>query len=515
MGEGISRMAKQELLSTIRDRYRESSKKDKSRILDEFIAVTGHHRKHGIRLLGQSDESGDKPPTVMSRRIYDEAVREAAITIWEAADRICGKRLKAALPHLVESMERHGHLDLDPEVRARLLLASAATLDRLLKPIRPTAGSRLRRRRRQSMSKRIPVRTYNDWNRPPPGFLEIDLVAHCGGSLSGSFVHSLVATDICTGWTEAVPLLAREQFLVVEGLEAIGQQLPFPVRGIDSDNDSVFINETLVQYCADRGIEFTRSRAYRSNDQAWIEQKNGSVVRRFVGHDRYSGQVAGQTMAYLYGALRLYVNYFQPSFKLIDKTRDGSTTVKHYSQPATPCDRLIQHDATGAELKTVLNEYRAGLDPVLLLHTIREAQSALVATTSPEVRETPAGETLERFLAKLLSLWRQGEVRPTHAARVRAPRHWRTRKDPFEGVWAEVRVWLQVEPDATGKALMARLQSKHPDRFTAAQLRTMQRRVKEWRGIMAKNLVYASSGVGSAAPSGLPELVLVGVDPKC
>ena len=153
------------------------------------------------------------------------------------------------------------------------------------------------------------------------------------------------------------------------GLKAIGQHLPFPIRGIDLDNDSVFIKERLVQYCADQGIEFTRSRVYRSNDQAWIEQKNGSVVRHFVGHDRYSGQVAGQTMAYLYGALRLYVNFFQPSFKLIDKTRDGATTVKRYSQPTTPCDRLIQHDTTGDGLQALLNEYRAGLDPVLLLHT--------------------------------------------------------------------------------------------------------------------------------------------------
>ena len=504
MGGGISRMAKRELLATIRDRYRASSKKEKSRILDEFIALTGHHRKHGVRLLAQTDGAGEKLPAVKGRRIYDEAVREAVIAIWEAADRICGKRLKAALPHLVESMERHGHLDLDPEVRARLLSASAATLDRLLKPIRPTAGSRRRRRRRQSMGKRIPVRTYNDWNRPPAGFLEIDLVAYCGGPLSESFIHSLVATDICTGWTEAVPLLAREQSLEVAGLEAIGQQIPFPIRGIDSDNDSVFINETLIEYCGDRGIEFTRSRAYRSNDQAWVEQKNGFVVRRFVGHDRYSGRVAGQTMAHLYGAMRLYVNYFQPSFKLMDKTRDGATTVKHYSQPATPCDRLIQHEATGAELKALLYEYRAGLDPVLLLHTIREAQSALVAATSPRVQETPQGDSLDRFLAKLPNLWRQGEARPTHAARVRSPRHWRTGQDPFEGVWGDVLVWLQAEPDVTGKTLMARLQSKHPDRFTEAHLRTMQRRVKEWRGFMAKKLVYASLDAGPAEPDGLP-----------
>ena len=288
-------MAKQELLATIRDRNRASSKREKSRILDEFIAVTGHHRKHDIRLLGQYSDDGEQQPAVKKgRRIYDEAVREAVILVWEPADRICGKRLKAALPHL----------DLGPRVRQRLLAASAATLDRLLQPIRTPAGRRLRRRRRQSPGRNIPVRTFADWNAPPPGFLEIDLVVHHGGSLWGSMIHSLVATDICTGWTEAVPLLAREQSLVVAGLEAIGRQLPFPVKGIDSDNDSIFINETLPQYCAERGIEFTRSRPYRKNDQAWIEQKNGAVVRHYVGHDRYSGQVAGQTMAHLYGAVR-------------------------------------------------------------------------------------------------------------------------------------------------------------------------------------------------------------------
>lgn len=270
-----------------------------------------------------------------------------------------------------------------------------------------------------------------------------------------------MATDICTGWTEVVPLLAREQSLVVEGLEVISQQLPFPVLGIDSDNDGAFINETLIAYCAHRGIEFTRSRPYRKNDQAWIEQKNGSVVRRFVSHDRYSGRVAGQAMAHLFQAVRRYVNFFQPSFKLVEKFRDGAVTVKRYSPTATPVDRLIEHDGTGDELKAELSEYRSGLDPVQLLHSVREAQSALVPTKAPAVRETPSGESLEQFLAKLPSLWQQGEVRPTHVVKVRAPRHWRTRKDPFEGVWTDVLAWLQAEPDATGTALMARLQPEH------------------------------------------------------
>ena len=220
------------------------------------------------------------------------------------------------------------------------------------------------------------------------------------------------------------------------GLEAIGQQLPFPVKGIDSDNDSVFINETLInetltQYCAERGIEFTRSRPYRKNDQAWIEQKNGAVVRHFVGHDRYSGAVAGQTMAHLYGAVRQYVNYFQPSFKLVEKTRHGSRVVKRYSPPATPCDRLMQHDAVSVEMKAALSEYRVKLDPVALLYAIREAQSALAALVSPELRPTPRGESLEQFLAKLPDWWRQDAARTSRERRVQPPHTLANSARPF------------------------------------------------------------------------------------
>ena len=422
MGGGVSKMAKQELVATIRDRYRQSSRKDKGRILDEFTAITGHHRKHGIRLLsGTGDNQGKQ---VVGRRIYDEAVREAVIVVWEASDRICGKRLKAALPNLVNSMERHGHLSLDPVVREHLLSASAATLDRLLKPIRPTGGSLRRRKRRPYMGSQVPVRTYNDWNWPPPGFLEIDLVGRdsIGLLYPQPGIHSPVATDICTGWTEAVPLPAREQSPVVEGpviegLEAIAKQLPFPVLGIDSDNDSVFINQTLIRYCAGRGIEFARSRACRKNDQAkndqaWIEQKNGSVVRRFAGYDRYSGRLAGQTMVHLYQAVRLQVNYFQPSFKLLEKIRDGARVIKRYSPPATPCDRLMQHDETSVVVKNQLREYRAGLDPVALLRSTREAQSAMAAMSSPQPQGVPHSESIDRFLARLPNLWQQGKPDP-------------------------------------------------------------------------------------------------------
>lgn len=493
MNNRISAQARRELLEALSERYREGSKKEKTRILDEFVALARCHRKHAIRLLALPEArfAPDSTSGPNDRRIYDEAVREALTVAWEASDRICGKRLKAVLPSLVGAMERHGHLDLDPYVRERLLCVSAATIDRLLKPIRSQAGRRRKRRKgKHKINQRVPVRTFDDWHEPPPGFLEIDLVAHCGGVLSGSFIHSLVATDVCSGWTEAVPLLAREQSLVVEGVEVIGRQLPVPIRGIDSDNDSAFINETLITYCENLKIEFTRSRPYRKNDQAWIEQKNGSVIRRFVGYERYTGPVAGQALARLYASLRLYVNYFQPSFKLLDKRRVGAKVTKRYDKPTTPCDRLLADESVDAATKGALREYRVTLDPVALLHTIRETQAALAALTSPEAPGAPARESLEQFLSSLPTLWRLGEVRPTHAPKSKRPRTWRTRKDPFEGVWSDVLTWLQQEPDVTAKALFERLQALRPGQYSDGQLRTLQRRVSDWRAVMAKQLVY-------------------------
>ena len=213
------------------------------------MAVAKCHRKYAVRVLGHSADDLAVRLATNGRRIYDEAVREALVVAWEASDRNCGKRLKAILPSLVEAMERHGHLDLHPHVRERVLSVSAAIIDRLVVPVRSKAGRRRKRRVRKKINARVPVRTFADWDESLPGFLEIDFVAHCGGALSGAFIHSLVATDVCFGWTEAIPFLAREQFLVVEGVAVIGRQYPVAIRGIDSDNDGAFINETLVNYC--------------------------------------------------------------------------------------------------------------------------------------------------------------------------------------------------------------------------------------------------------------------------
>jgi hypothetical protein len=493
----ISRNTRRELLESLRERYGRAAKIEKTKILDEFIDIAGCHRKHAIRLLTAVVPAMSDEPK-LGRRIYSEGVREALTILWEAADRICGKRLKATLPGLISAMERHGHLALDPNVRQLLITASPATIDRLLAPIRGTAGHRRKRKPTTKSSREIRVRTFADWNEPAPGFLEVDFVAHGGDSMQGTFLWSLVVTDVCSGWTEAVPLVAREQSLVVSGLEVILHQFPVPILGIDSDNDSAFINETLQGYCAQQKIDFTRSRPYKKNDQAWIEQKNGSVIRRFVGYRRFSGLIAGQCLARHYQLVRLYVNYFQPSFKLLSKTRDGAKIKKRYHKPATPCERLLTHASVSDAAKEALRAELAPLDPAELLHQIREGQAALAALSAGDLSHGPARQSLDEFLAKLPKLWREGEVRPTHRCEASSPRTWRTRKDPFEHVWPEILLWLQHHPDSTAKSLMVRLQRAYPGRFPDGLLRTLQRRIRDWRHVMAKSLVHGiQDGTGA------------------
>jgi len=324
--------------------------------------------------------------------------------------------------------------------------------------------------------------------------------------MQGTFLWSLVATDVCSGWTEAVPLVAREQFLVIEGLAVMRRQFPVPIRGIDTDNDSAFINETLQGYCQEQHLEFTRLRAYQKNDQAWIEQKNGSVIRRFVGYHRFSGLVAGQCLARLYRAVRLDVNYFHPSFKLQSKTREGAKVKKRFHKPATPCDRLLAHGSVSTAAKAALRAEFAELDPLEILHQIRECQSALVALNSGDLGQGAERESLEAFLAKLPELWREGEARPTHRSEPTSPRSWRTRNDPFERVWSEILLWLQQDPDSTAKSLMERLQKEYPGQLAEGQLRTLQRRIQEWRQVMARTLVDVCLG----GKEGTGEAIVIG-----
>ena len=489
----ISREARLEIVRAVAERYHASSKADKTRILDEFVRLTGYHRKHAVRVL-RGQAAVEKPPAVPRVCLYDEAVRQALIVLWEASDRICGKRLRPLLPLLITSLERHGHLQLDDVVRGKLLRVSASTIDRLLAPARAT-GPRKRRHKPPAVRGQIPVRTFADWNDPLPGFMEADLVAHCGGSASGRYNHTLVLTDISSGWTECVALAVRDSSLVVGALENLRVVMPFPLRGIDTDNGGEFVNDTLLRFSRQHGVEFTRSRPYRKNDQAWVEQKNGSVVRRIVGYGRLEGIAAAESLARLYSSSRLFVNFFQPSFKLISKERVGARVRKRYDTPQTPCSRLLACNHIAEASKEKLRAVLASLDPLRLLDEIRTMQRHIAGLARGEQVHSPPHRDadLERFLASLATAWMEGEVRPTHKPKPRAERWWRTRPDPFEHVWPEILVWLESEPDRTAKELFGRLRSEHPGQFQPGQLRTLQRRVKVWRGMAARRLIFAEA----------------------
>ena len=504
----ISREARLEIVGAVSERYEASSKSDKTIILDEFVRLTGYHRKHAVRVL-RGQAAVQKAPAASRPCLYDEAVRQALVVLWEASDRICGKRLRPLLPLLISSLEHHGHLQLDEVVRQKLLRVSASTIDRLLAPARAGAPNK-RRNRPPSVRSKIPVRTFADWNHPPPGFMETDLVVHCGGSASGRYNHTLVLTDISSGWTECIALAVRDSSLIVVALENLRVTMPFPLLGIDVDNGGEFVNEALFEFTQLHGIEFTRSRPYKKNDQAWVEQKNGTVVRRMVGYGRLCGLAAAEALARLYSSSRLFVNFFQPSFKLIGKERIGARVRKRYDTPQTPCSRLLASNDVAEASKHKLRAVLASLDPLRLLDEIRTMQEHIAGLARGEQMHTPPHRDadLERFLASLATAWREGEVRPTHKPKPRAKRWWRTRPDPFERVWPEVLVWLESEPDRTAKELFGRLCSEHPGQFRTGQLRTLQRRVKVWRGMAARRLIFAEvtgsleNGVGQnrAAP---------------
>ena len=315
--------------------------------------------------------------------------------------------------------------------------------------------------------------------------------------------HTLTLTDIATGWTECVAMRVREQMLVIEAFDKVVAELPFAMLGVDSDNDSAFMSQSVFDYCEGHRLVQTRSRAYKKNEQAWVEQKNGAVVRRLVGYGRLSGAAATMALAQLYASSRPYINFFQPSFKLKSKTRDGARVHKVYYTPATPCDRLLAHSSVGPAIREKLTTQFMSLDPVRLLQEIRLAQQMLsdmaAHCMSAEVGAgTPA---ITDFVASLALAWKDGEARPTHRKQPTAKHWWRNRVAPFADAWPEVAGWLIAEPAVSAKALMERLATLVPDAYASkAQLRTLQRRVKAWRAERAKEMVLGRLRVPDAMP---------------
>lgn len=373
----MSQRSKRELLETIRLRYLQASKAEKQKILDEFTAATGYHRKYANRVL---KHGRPRPPRKPKGRkaVYRGEVVQVLTQIWEIYGCICSKRLHPFLPEGVKVLERCGELCLSAETKALLLSMSRATIDRCLRPVRVKRPHGLSTTKPGSLLKQaIPIRTFTPWDEEQPGFMEIDLVAHCGESTVGQYLNTLTCTDLGTGWTEILALPYRSQTAVRDALHTMRPNLPFPLRGIDSDNGSEFINDLLYRYCQEEHITFTRSRPYQKNDQAHVEQKNWSVVRHTVGYDRWESEEEYALLQSIYQDLRLYINFFQPVLKLIAKERVGRQTIRRYDTAQTPYQRVLARQDISLKSKARLTYQYVQLNPVTLRRAIDEKVARL------------------------------------------------------------------------------------------------------------------------------------------
>lgn len=380
----MSQRSKRELFAEVQPRYLKANKAEKQKILDEFTASTGYHRKYAIRILKHGYRCRPNKPKGR-RAIYRGEVVEALEQIWEIYGRICSKRLHPYLPEGIKVLERCGELTLSTETKDLLLRMSRSSIDRCLAPARFNKPHGLSTTKPGTLLKKnIPVRTFTDWNEDKPGFMEVDLVAHCGESTAGQFLNTLTCTDLCTGWTEPIALLRRSQEAVRDAIDAMRSDIPFDLLGIDSDNGSEFINDLLYRYCLDHEITFTRSRPYRKNDQAHVEQKNWSVVRHVIGYDRLEGQEQYVILASIYQDLRLYVNFFQPVLKLVAKERIGNKLVRKYDIARTPYQRVMERQDVPLTRKAQLLNAYLRLNPAQLRNRIDQKVLQLWSTLSPQ-----------------------------------------------------------------------------------------------------------------------------------
>jgi hypothetical protein len=397
----MSGKSKWDYFKAIYFRYRKASKPLRSRILDEFCQICRYNRKYAIRLLNGPAPQKTNTPTSQSRRpTYGAKVIWALTAIWQAAGYPCSARLKALLPLWLPWAIKH--LTLSTQVQKQLLTISPATIDRRLGVKKRQLQKRLYGRTKPGtlLKHHIPIKT-DSWNVQTPGFTEIDLVSHSGNSASGDFLYSLNVTDIHSTWVETRAVMGKSQIGVLDAMKDIQQALPFKLLGIDSDNGSEFINYHLKTFCDQNQIQFTRGRPYKKDDNAHIEQKNWTHVRKIFGYERYDSQPALEAMNDLYqNELRILQNLFLPSMKLLEKTRIGSKLKRRYDQPCTPLDRLL-HCSQADPLKIhKLKNLRESIDPFALAKSIEQKLEPIYLMAnrriSPNPPPQPSPEPLTR-----------------------------------------------------------------------------------------------------------------------
>lgn len=364
---------RREIVDVFRAEYDSANVKRKTELLDAFTKTTGLSRKHSIALLNKKEETRSLSTRKRGRQSNFSKTEVRILTkAWHLASCICSKRLKPFLPELLNELEKSGER-ISSDTCAKLQKIGARTIDRLLKKERARLGRSLSTTRQGSLLKhQIPIHTFSEWNNVTPGFFEVDTVAHCASNIAGRFIHSLNLTDVATGWTEMFALKERTAEAVIEGFEKALTKLPFPLLGLDCDNGKEFINETVIDWCKQNSVTFTRSREYKKNDQAWIEEKNRSVVRKHVGHCRFEGAKACHVLNQYYEILRLYINYFQPCQKLLIKERKGSKTYKKHDVAKTPYQRVLESQHVPVKLKSKLKKKRLTLSMVVLHEELSE-----------------------------------------------------------------------------------------------------------------------------------------------
>lgn len=378
-----------------RERYRTLSRReDKRRLLDEMVAVTKMHRKAIIRLLRRVPRAPRAAPRAGRPACYGPAVAHAAAILWQAAGRIGAHRLHPFVPDLLERLPQCGELALAPPVDKLLRQASRPTLARLLAPARaqyPRRGATITRPSTW-LKHAIPIRTFTEWDDARPGFLEVDLVAHCGSSTQGFYLCTLCAVDIASCWVELQPVWGKGQDRVGSAIQRVRALLPVPLVGLDSDNGSEFINQHLYTDCQRHAITFTRSRAWKKNDSAHVEQKNGAIVRHLVGYDRFASKAAYAQLARVYALARLHVNFFQPVEKLVSKTRAGARTRRYYDRAQTPYQRLCALQVLSPATRADLDALYHRLNPLHLRRALETALQRLWTLAAPDPLR-PQGDT--------------------------------------------------------------------------------------------------------------------------
>lgn len=372
----MSEQAVAEYAEAVRQRYRAAGRAEKGRILDEFCATTGMHRKAAIRLLNRTGSpSGERRGRPAQ---YGPEFGAALVKLWQVSDRMCGKLLRAVMADLVEALERHGELSLTADLRTQLMQVSAATIDRVLSRHRKRLGVQPQRRSPASgLKAEVPIRTWSEWQGTPVGSLQADLVLHCGESTEGFYLTTLCAVDVASGWTEVQPVWGIGKQRVGTAVHLIRQRLPFALRSLHTDNGTEFINHTLFNWCRQEGVAFTRGRSYRKNDQAYVEQRNWLTVRRTVGYDRLTSKQAYSLLGQLYPLISQQLNFLRPVRKLIARDRVGARVHKYYGEPRTSYQRLMESDALTDDQKRDLHEAMLDINPAELQRKIDDILRSL------------------------------------------------------------------------------------------------------------------------------------------